>query len=41
VRNKATSPDRMDALVWGIHELGFHIGVARFAPVSSPMPTTT
>lgn len=28
-RRQATSPDRMDALVWGITELGFHLGVAR------------
>ena len=34
-RRQATSPDRMDALVWGISELGFHLGVARgLAPVT-------
>ncbi len=35
---QATSPDRMDALVWGITELGFHLGVAKgLAPVPSPV----
>lgn len=29
-RKQASSPDRLDAMVWGISELGFHIGVARF-----------
>lgn len=29
-RKQADSPDRLDAMVWGINELGFHIGVARF-----------
>ncbi len=39
-RHKAKSPDRLDALVWGITELGFHIGVVRFRPLSGEMPTT-
>ena len=38
---QATSPDRMDALVWGIHELGFHIGVARFVPASVQVDADT
>lgn len=37
-RRKATSPDRMDALVWGISELGFHMGVAKFLPINVPNP---
>lgn len=28
-RKKADSPDRLDALVWGIKELGFHAGIAK------------
>lgn len=40
-RGSAKSPDRLDALVWGLKELGFHIGVARFAPVAAALPTTT
>lgn len=32
------SPDRMDAVVWGISELGFHIGAARFTPHAVPNP---
>lgn len=43
-RRQATSPDRMDALVWGITELGFHLGVARgLAPISTGtiLPRTT
>jgi phage terminase large subunit-like protein len=36
---QATSPDRLDALVWGITELGFHLGVARgLAPLTVPLP---
>lgn len=35
-QRQATSPDRMDALVWGITELGFHLGVARMANVERP-----
>lgn len=36
---QATSPDRMDALVWAITELGFHIGVARgVAPLRTELP---
>lgn len=27
-KKQASSPDRMDALVWAIHECGFHLGVA-------------
>jgi phage terminase large subunit-like protein len=30
-RKKADSPDRLDALVWGLKELGFHVGLARRA----------
>lgn len=38
-RHHATSPDRLDALVWGITELGFHLGVARgLAPLSVELP---
>lgn len=40
-RRKATSPDRIDALVHAIHELGFHLGVARIANVSTELPTST
>jgi phage terminase large subunit-like protein len=32
-RRQATSPDRLDALVWGITELGFHLGLSRLAPL--------
>lgn len=32
-QKQATSPDRMDALVWGITELGFHLGVATYRSV--------
>lgn len=39
-KRKATSPDRMDALVWGITELGFHLGVARLAPGEFRGPET-
>ena len=39
-KKRATSPDRMDALVWGIHELGFHLGVARMSPINVELPTT-
>jgi phage terminase large subunit-like protein len=41
-RRKATSPDRIDALVHAIAELGFHIGVARgLAPTARPtLPTS-
>lgn len=39
-RKRATSPDRLDALVWGINELGFHLGVARLAPVNVDFPST-
>jgi phage terminase large subunit-like protein len=40
LQRQATSPDRLDALVWGIAELGFHIGVAKgLAPLSVPLPT--
>ncbi len=28
-RKKAQSPDRLDAMVWGVSELGFHLGLAR------------
>jgi phage terminase large subunit-like protein len=38
VRRKATSPDRIDAAVHAIAELGFHLGVAKgLAPVPSPV----
>lgn len=38
-KKQASSPDRMDALVWAIHECGFHIGVARgMAPLAVPLP---
>jgi len=37
-RRQATSPDRMDALVWGLTDLGFHLGVAKMAPLSTPLP---
>lgn len=40
-QRQATSPDRMDALVWGIAELGFHLGVARLAPINVELPKTT
>lgn len=40
-RKKADSPDRLDALVWGIIELGFHIGIARYNSVSGAgLPTS-
>lgn len=39
-RKKATSPDRLDALVWGVSELGFHLGVARLAPLNVDLPET-
>lgn len=29
-RNQAQSPDRLDAMVWGVKELGFHLGLARY-----------
>ncbi len=38
-RKKAGSPDRMDALVWGITELRFEIGVAPFIPIDARLPT--
>lgn len=31
---QSTSPDRLDSLVWGITELGFHLGIAKFTPMS-------
>jgi phage terminase large subunit-like protein len=37
-RRQATSPDRMDALVWGMLELGFHLGVAKFKPLPQRTP---
>lgn len=38
-QRQATSPDRMDALVWGITDLGFHLGVARgLAPINVTLP---
>lgn len=41
-RKQADSPDRMDALVWGINELGFHLGIARgLAPLSQEPSITT
>ncbi len=45
-RRQATSPDRMDALVWGITDLGFHMRVwdpwhALRKPVGPILPTTT
>lgn len=40
-RKKATSPDRLDALVWGMSELGFHLGVARLAPLNVDLPSTS
>lgn len=35
---QATSPDRMDALVWGITDLGFHLNIATpsLAPLKTP-----
>ena len=41
-RAKGKSPDRMDALVWAISKLGFHLGVARgLAPGAAPtLPTS-
>ncbi len=39
-RHQATSPDRMDALVWGLTELGFHLGVAGgLGRLNVPLPT--
>ena len=40
-RGSAKSPDRLDALVWGMKELGFHIGVARFVPASVQVDADT
>lgn len=37
-RHQATSPDRLDALVWGITELGFHLGAATFRPINVDLP---
>lgn len=39
-QRQATSPDRLDALVWGITELGFHIGVARAPSYETSTPLT-
>ncbi len=36
-RRKATSPDRIDALVHAITELGFHLGVAKYTHLEAPI----
>lgn len=36
---QATSPDRLDALVWAITQLGFHVGVATFKPRNVEFPS--
>lgn len=42
-RKKAKSPDRLDALVHGLTELGFHVGLARMSDrkVALPRPERT
>lgn len=39
-KRKATSPDRIDALVFALSELGFHLEIARgLAPIHQKLPT--